>query len=171
MDKTLYIDLDGTCFEFRKDATLDEILEKGFFSSLLPFDNVIKGLKIFQDKHPEIKLKILSSILDRDYIQDDKNTLVDKYLPFIEKEDRIYVPYGKNKSDYMLASDKSHISYLLDDYTKNLEDISSKDMEGIKLINNINSTKGSWKGNSIYFDYPDWLFADELERIIVKNGG
>ena len=86
--KTLYIDLDGTCFEFKKDASLDEIMERGFFSKLYPFPNVINGLKLFHEQNPDINLKILSACLDRDYIVEEKNQLVDKHLPFIEKKDR-----------------------------------------------------------------------------------
>lgn len=84
--KTLYIDLDGTCFEFKKDASLDEIMERGFFSKLYPFPNVINGLKLFHEQNPDINLKILSACLDRDYIVEEKNQLVDKHLPFIEKK-------------------------------------------------------------------------------------
>lgn len=167
--KTLYIDLDGTCFEFKKEASLDEIMERGFFSKLYPFDNVIRGLKIFHDENPEVKMKILSSCLDRDYIQEDKNVLVDRYLPFIEKDDRIYVPYGEKKSLYMNLCDNSHKSYLLDDYTKNLEDVSNHNMTGIKLVNNINFTNGTWKGHTIHYELPDWIFAEELKRMIKED--
>jgi len=167
--KTLYIDLDGTCFEFKKDASLDEILERGFFSSLYPFDNVIRGIKTFHKENPDVKLKILSSCLDRDYILEEKNQLVDKYLPFIDKKDRIYVPYGKQKSHYMNSSDNSHESYLLDDYTKNLEDVALHNMTGIKLVNNINFTKGTWKGHTVHYELPDWIFASELKRIIKEE--
>lgn len=167
--KTLYIDLDGTCFEFKKDASLDEIMERGFFSKLYPFPNVINGLKLFHEQNPDINLKILSACLDRDYIVEEKNQLVDKHLPFIEKKDRIYVPYGQSKSKYMESEDNCNQAYLLDDYTNNLQDAKAHHIKGIKLVNNINFTKGTWKGHTIHYELPDWIFADELERMIKED--
>lgn len=162
--KTLYIDLDGTCFWFDKEATLDEILQKGYFSKLSPFGNVIEGVKIFKENNPDINLKILSCCLDRDYIETDKNKLVDKYMPYIARTDRIFIPYGTKKSDYMKDG-----SFLLDDYTANLQDVTEKGHVGIKLINDINFKKHIWKGHSIYYDFPAWLIADEISRIIKEE--
>lgn len=164
MKKTLYVDLDGTCFEFKRHESLDPLLKRGYFTNILPFSQVIQGIKEYRVAHPEVIIKTLSCCLDAAHIIEDKNTLMDKYMPFIPKEDRIFIPYGESKAQYSTTQ-----SYILDDYTPNLLEFEEFGGVGIKLINNINWNTKSWKGKIINFEYPSWMIVDILEKIINKE--
>ena len=55
-------------------------------------------------------------------------------------------------------------NYLLDDYTKNLA--SWNPNQGIKLLNGINHTRGTWQGNAVRYDKPPDILARDIARIV-----
>ena len=53
---------------------------------------------------------------------------------------------------------------LLDDYTKNLE-VWEPPAVVVKLLNDINNSKGSWKGNKISFNRSPREIATSIEKL------
>ena len=160
----LIIDLDGTCFEFHPSATLDDLMQPGYFANLLPYSNMIEGLWLFHNKYPEVEMIISSKVLNEEHIIKDKDKAVNNYLHFIKE--RKYIPYGKKKTDYLIVKPED---YLLDDYTDNLFEFEEAGGKGIKVLNGINGHHGRWKGPKIFTEYPAWLICDELERLTKLN--
>ena len=144
MNRRIFIDMDGTLAKWKNVLNADELYEQGYYLNLEPNLKLIEEIKSLIWKGEDIY--ILSSFLDGSkYALDEKNKWLDKYLPELDNERRIFVKYGDNKSDY-IKSGISNSDYLLDDYTKNLIDWKVAGGTGIKYLNGINHTKGTWKG-------------------------
>lgn len=144
MNRRIFIDMDGTLAKWKNVLNADELYEQGYYLNLEPNLKLIEEIKSLIWKGEDIY--ILSSFLDGSkYALDEKNKWLDKYLPELDSERRIFVKYGDNKSDY-IKSGISNSDYLLDDYTKNLIDWKIAGGTGIKYLNGINHTKGTWKG-------------------------
>ena len=157
--KRLFVDMDGTLAVFNKVEQIEDLYKRGYFRTLTPNENVVKAIRDIKENHPEIEVKVLSAYLsDSKYALDEKNEWLDEYLPEIPKEDRIFPPCGKDKSDYVPGG-YDYNDYLLDDYTKNLI-LWSPPGQGIKLLNGINHTHKTWKGNCI--DFNSVNIADEI---------
>lgn len=144
MSRRIFIDMDGTLAKWKNVLNADELYEQGYYLNLEPNLKIIEEIKSLIWKGEDIY--ILSSFLDGSkYALDEKNKWLDKYLPELDSKRRIFVKYGDNKSDY-IKSGISNSDYLLDDYTKNLIDWKIAGGTGIKYLNGINHTKGTWKG-------------------------
>ena len=118
----LFVDMDGTLAVFRPVNKLETLYEKGYFLNLPPHRNVVAGIQsLLQDAEFEnIEVFILSAVLsDSKYALEEKNAWLDKHLPEIDMEHRIFPPCGENKRDYIPGGIKDD-DFLLDDYTRNL---------------------------------------------------
>lgn len=164
MLKRLFVDMDGTLAVFNKVEKIEELYEEGYFKNLEPNINVVNAVKEIIKEHPEIEVKILSAHLsDSKYALKEKNEWLDKYLPEIKPEDRIFPPCGEDKGRYIEGGYGIN-DYLLDDYTHNLK-LWCPPGQGIKLLNGINHTKGTWQGDSVSFERS----GKELAEIIINR--
>ncbi len=156
----LFVDMDGTLAEFKNVDTLETLYEKDYFLNLRPNNNVLEAVrKLINDK--SIDVYVLSAYLpDSRYALDEKNAWLDKYLPELPQEKRLFVQCGKDKSTVVPGHIKPD-DYLLDDYTKNLSEWEPP-ARGIKLINGINHTNGTWQGDKIQFTHA----PEELSSMI-----
>ena len=59
--------------------------------------------------------------------------------------------------------------FLLDDYTKNLLDFNVAGGVGIKLLNNVNESKGSWFGNKVSYTMSDEQIKDAIKDIVLND--
>lgn len=142
----IFVDMDGTLAKWN-NVEFEELFEEGYYRNLEP------NMKILNEVNHLIRqgedVYILSAYLtESDYAKKEKQEWVNQYLPELPKEKQIFVPYGTNKAEYL----KEHYSpitnqdYLIDDYTKNLLEWKEYGGIGIKYLNGINHTKGTWKG-------------------------
>lgn len=163
-----FVDLDGTAAVFKPVDTLETLYEKGYFYNLEPIQNVVDAIKILMEKYPEIEIYIMSSVLsDSKYALQEKNAWIDKYLPGIDMEHRIFPPCGENKLDYIPGGVRE-TDWLLDDYTHNLT-LWEPPARGIKLLNGINHTRETWRGNRLRFDKPAEELAENMAEIILDG--
>lgn len=163
--KRLFIDMDGTLARFREADTLEILYEKGYFASLEPQKNVIDAVKVLMKNERDMDIYILSAYLtDSKYALEEKNEWLDKYLPDIRADKRIFLPCGENKKDYV-PSGLSKKDYLLDDYTKNLLNWDPPG-NGIKLINDINGRSGVWKKKAVKYSDGPISIALKIKRIV-----
>ena len=176
----LFVDMDGTIAEWRNlsinvtaeeeaksmmiEQKLNEILySPDYFLSLAPQQNVIDAVR-YINNNKLAEVFISSCVMpDKDGISptQQKQDYIDKYLPEIDKDHRIFVPDGEDKKAYIPGGVKED-DYLLDDFTKNLvrwetpsslpgtetKEIAGK---GIKLLNQVNSRKNTWTGSKISY--------------------
>ena len=158
----LFVDMDGTLAVFRVVDTLETLYEPGYFLNLEPNENVVGAVKQLIN-NPETDVYVLSSYLsDSSYALAEKNKWLDKYLPELPKEKRLFVPCGIEKSTVVPEGIRED-DFLLDDYTKNLNEWEPP-AKGIKLLNAINHTHGTWKSDRIRFDRP----PEEISRKITE---
>lgn len=164
----LFVDMDGTLAAFRKVTALEELYERGYFSGLRPQENVVTAIRRLA-RDPSVQVYVLSAALfDSHYALDEKNSWLDRYLPELGREQRIFVPCGESKALYI----SSHLcpeDILLDDYTVNLEDWRMHGGTGVKLLNGINHTRRSWDGARLSMARLPGQLADAL--LTVAKGG
>ena len=167
MSKRLFVDLDGVCAKWNAVAE-EQLFEKGYYRNLEPNKNVVEAVRHIVDTYPEIEVFVLSKYLtESQYALHEKDEWVSEYLPDIDKAHRIFVPYEMDKRD-MIPEQLRESDYLLDDYTKNFDNWQPP-AHGIKLLNGINHTKGTWQDNRISMIRDSKDLAEAMVRII-QNG-
>ena len=142
----LFFDIDGTLAEYKFEG-IEAYYDKGFFLELKPHEKVIKLAQEIISNHKEIEVFTLSAVYtDSRYSVRDKNDWLDRNLPEIDMEHRIFTPCGQNKTDY-LPGGLMPLDVLIDDFSPNL--FKWRGFAAIKMRNGINGTKNTWKGYSI----------------------
>lgn len=148
----LFVDMDGTLAEFQKVSAMEELYERGYFAQLPPQQNVVDAVRLLVHTTTPVDVFILSSVLfDSRFAMNEKNGWLNKHLPEIDRAHRIFLPCGESKAGYVPGMLREG-DCLLDDYTKNLEDWSRAGGRGVKLLNGINHTRGSWNGSRLSSD-------------------
>lgn len=161
----LFVDMDGTLAVFTPVDILETLYEKGYFLNLEPQKNVLQAVRTIVSEKPEIEVFILSAYLsDSTYALQEKNAWIDYHLPEIDKEHRVFTPCGSDKKLAIKGGIRSD-DYLLDDYTLNLNDWEPP-AKGIKLLNGINHTKGTWTRNRIRWDRQPQELADMIVSVM-----
>lgn len=168
----LFVDMDGTLAEWKNIKT-EEIEETlylpDYFKTLKPHEKVINAIKALYASG-EVEIFILSCVLpDRGSISPlkQKNEWIDIYLKEIDYKHRIFVPDGKDKKSYVPFGIRENDT-LLDDFTKNL-DKWVQIGRGIKLLNNINSSKGTWIGPRISYSENALDIKEDILDIILRG--
>lgn len=160
----LFVDIDGTLAVFKPVDTLETLYEKGYFLNLEPHENVVAAVNELT-KNDDIEVFIMSSVLsDSKYALDEKNEWINKYLPQIDMEHRIFPPCGSNKVDYIPEGVRT-TDCLLDDYTHNLT-LWQPPAKGIKLLNGINHTHGTWQHDRLDYNKSGHELAKNIIDIV-----
>ncbi len=172
MMKRLFVDMDGTLAEFKNVDTLETLFESGYFYNLAPQENVVGAIKQLVKEDNEIEVFILSAYLsDSKYALDEKNLWLDRYLPEINSEHRLFLKCGEDKREF-IASKGNEVTandFLLDDYSFNLHSWEPP-AKGIKLMNGINGNFGTWKNESLSFERSSEDLALCVKNIVLNGG-
>ena len=140
MKEKIFIDMDGTLAEFRKAEHLEDLYEKGYFLDLKPLKFLDTANKLISFTN---NVFILSAYLhDSKYALEEKKIWLKKYMPELKAESCIFVPCGKNKADYVPNLNQD--CFLIDDFSLNLLCWEESGGTGIKMLNGINGSKGTW---------------------------
>jgi 5'(3')-deoxyribonucleotidase len=165
MKQRLFIDMDGTLAVFKPVDTLEVLYEKGYFENLEPIPFTIQAAKIIMQYHSDIEVYILSAYLsDSDFALMEKNNWLDKNLPEMPEERRIFSPCGEDKKMYIPDGIRP-TDYLLDDYTKNLMQWQPP-ARGIKLLNGINHTRETWAHDRIWYKKDPTILAKNIVDVM-----
>lgn len=163
--KRLFVDMDGTLAEFKQIDALEQLYEKGYFENLQPQMAVVEAVKIISKECPDIEVYILSAVLsDSQYALQEKNAWLDRYLPEIDKSHRLFPPCGSDKKD-VIKDGITEKDFLLDDYTLNLN-AWEPPARGIKLLNGINHTNGSWQKAMVLWNRMPETLASDIAGIV-----
>lgn len=144
--KRIFLDMDGTLARFNVPNALNRFEnEIGFFANLKAY----KGIDIINEMCEYGNVYIMSAS-PHNRADADKIEWIRKYLPNMPIENIIICRIGENKAEIVeqtlniILDDEC---YLLDDYTKNLQEWENMGGIGIKRITHCadNSTK-KWKG-------------------------
>ena len=142
----IFLDLDGTLARFNVPNALERFdKEEGFFARLKAY----KDIEVVNELAKTNKLFIISAS-PNEQADKDKMIWINKYLPNIDVKNITICRLGQSKAK--IIQDKYNITindkcYLLDDYTKNLNEWENFGGKGIKRLTTVsdNSTK-KWKG-------------------------
>ncbi len=140
MRKRIFVDMDGTLANFHSEVRyLERMFEKGFFENLKPYQNMVDAINMLLVYPESYEVFILSACVDGEppYCQEEKNKWIDKYLPDIDSEHRIFTKMGVPKSEYIEGGITTK-DVLIDDYNKNLEEWQVFGGKAIKCKNDIN---------------------------------
>lgn len=154
---TVYFDMDGVLAKWDPNAKTEDTYKKDYFLYCEEEKVVTEVINILKEKYT---VKILSHAYGKNAI-DAKNKWLDKIG--LTDIDRIFVPYGNKKSNYI---NKDETNVIIDDYTKNLNDWQKDGNIAIKFRNRINGTKGTWTGPSVKYDMSVKEIVDKIENII-----
>lgn len=167
--KRLFVDIDGTLANWMQACSIEDCFLKGYFEKLSPQESIIFMIKRFLKNHEDVEVYVLSSVLDTPYAIPEKKKWLKKWIPEIEEDKYIFVPYGEEKNKYIKNINKD--DYLLDDYTINLLAWHKAGGTGIKCKTHSNNTNKTWKGPYIHIDFPPILLDEMLENIIYNGNG
>ena len=142
---TIYVDMDGVLAKWNTKATVEDTKKKGYFLAREPEEKMVNLVKTLRKLG--VKVCVLSSAYPNGYAAVEKSSWLDRI--FDKALDRIFVPYGANKADYISSNCES---ILIDDYTENLREWEKSGSRAVKFYNGINGTKGTWMGKSISLD-------------------
>ena len=156
----LFVDMDGTVAKWEKGKTLHELCAPGYFANLEPMVNVVTAVKMMMGYGYPVF--ILSAVLQGCDAERDKNLWLNKHLN-VPYANRLFVPYGESKVD-MLSRFAYPGDMMLDDFSANLYEIAASGLgvTPVKILNGINNTKGSWKGERIDASLTPFQIRDRI---------
>ena len=173
-DCRIFVDMDGTLARFHDEVKyLERMWEEGFFKQLKPFEEICSAIKLLKLKNPDAEIYILSAAIEGEppYCQQQKHEWLDKYLPEIDREHRIFTTIGKPKADFIKGGIRM-TDILIDDYNKGLEEWEKYGGTAVKCVNNINH-KGLvgplWEGKLIHNDKLPPVIASDIVEIVDKT--
>ena len=162
--KRLFVDMDGTLAEFNPTKKLADLYEEGYFKNLRPYQSVVDAVRYIIQNNPAVEVYVLSAYLtDSEYALAEKKEWLDQHLPELDSEHRLFCPCGSDKGAVVPGGIR-HTDRLLDDYTHNLM-LWSPPGIGLKLLNGINDTHKTWKGERISKEQT----GKELAEAIIKD--
>lgn len=164
----IFVDMDGVLAVYDEDI-VEHMHKEGYFANRPVVNTMIEVVKHLVKKKYEVY--ILTSCIDSEHCRQEKADWLDKYLPEVKKENRIYVNYGDVKARYAeLHSDyEGRVNLLIDDYTENLDKWDLSGSLPVKVMNGLNGTKGTWLssgGSRINFDCPPERNVRIIESLI-----
>lgn len=153
-----FIDMDGTLAKWNRVDYFERLYEKGYYKNLSPMNKVVEAVRKLIAEGEDV-YSLSAYLTDSKYALDEKNEWLNEHLPELDHNHRIFVPYGADKSQF-IENGINENDYLLDDYTQNLLQWEQSNGTGVKLLNDINHTQGTWQGLFVYHDSS--LIAESL---------
>lgn len=162
--RRIFVDMDGVLAVWQNNVPLEEVTAAGYFRQLPAVKNVINAINLLT-KQQNFETYILSSVFNDDHSIQEKEEWLDSQNVQIDKKHRLFVPYGKVKSEFVaeqigLLED----DILIDDFSHNLREWHGI---GIKMLNGINGTKGTWRGYVVRNNMPSEILEKQLRGIIL----
>lgn len=176
----LFVDMDGCLTEWRnivlkinnieqKDAIVRKLnkilLSPGYFRSLSPHQNVVDAINKLNE---EYEVYILSCAIKKDSEPNpktEKKEWLGEFTPKIDDAHIIFVPDGEDKTKYIPGGVQSN-DVTLDDYSPKLRDFEKAGGIGVKLLNDVNESKGSWRGSCISKDSSPEEIVRDLKSLL-----
>ena len=160
----VFVDLDGVLARWNVEASVEDTFTPGFFLTREPEPEAIAAVRLMREKG--LNVYILSCAYQNGLAEPEKVAWLAK--AGLSDIPRIFVPYGKRKSDYAGTAD---VSVLLDDYSRNLHEWKAEGNIGCKFYNGINGTHGTWDGYSVSCNMTAKEIAAEITAIVREQAG
>ena len=141
----LYVDMDGVLARWNSNASIEETHMPGYFLTPDCETKVAELIRMLYDNDHD-SVCLLSSVYPDGTAMADKISWLN--ANHLEDIPRIFVPYGQDKNLYVPHGP----NVLLDDFSRNLHAWEKHGYTGIKFLNGINGTRGTWHGYCIHHD-------------------
>lgn len=151
----IFFDMDGVLAKWQWVGP-DTLALPGYFKGLAPDESAVKAAKTLAAQ-ASTEVYVLSAVMN-DAAEKEKNEWLDKYVPFVPKQNRIFVPYGTDKST-ILPEGETDQCILVDDFNPNL--FQWKGLP-IKYLNGINGSSGKWDGFTVSHDSNPTIIAASI---------
>lgn len=141
--KRIFIDMDGVLCEYNTGAELSDLEKAGYFANLRPCRKMVKAVRhLLSSRRAEVY--ILSAVLSQcaERSREEKNQWLDRYLPEIGADHRIFTLCGESKAEAVHGIKKSDV--LCDDHSPNLQEWIRSGGSGVKILNGINGLSGTF---------------------------
>ena len=87
----IFVDMDGTLVTWKPAKSLENLLERGYFRNMPPYETVVSAIKTLIGWGANVF--VLSAYMEENpYSVDEKNEWLDEFIPEIEKDKRIFCP-------------------------------------------------------------------------------
>lgn len=143
----IFVDMDGTLAKWN-NVEFEQLYEEGYYRNLEPNQKLVDEVNSLIRQGEDVY--ILSCYLsDSEFALKEKKEWCKEHLPELSDNKYIFVPFGESKAkvfDKRGLSPITNHDYLIDDYTKNLLEWKEMGGIGVKYLNGINNTKGTWRG-------------------------
>lgn len=164
MSNKIIFDMDGTLNYWDTNAHISKVAAPGYMRERKPIPSMVNATKLLLDWGYEVW--IASSVLPYEHAIPDKNFWLDNVMPWISEENRLFIPYGKNKAT-ALKSIVETGDIFVDDYTENLiavnDALCMTGLTCVKAVNDINDTHHSWPGKRVSVYSEARSIAETLE--------
>ena len=142
--KRVYIDMDGVLAEYRPDATDEDYVSAGYYLGLAPRPAMVDAVRFLVDSDIA-DVFVLSSVIAgvESAAVAEKNAWLDRYLPQIDRSHRVFPLCGTSKAEAVNGIGRGDV--LCDDYSHNLENWHQAGGTAVKIINECNGKKGSFR--------------------------
>ena len=161
----LFVDMDGTLAQFHAENNyLERMYEPGFFEELRPYNNVVGAIRRYSTSHPETEVFVLSAAIDSQHCAAEKHNWLDKHLPEIDRQHRVFVPMGEDKAAAVPGGIRASDT-LLDDYNVNLDSWQQAGGRSVKCVNHINhrGLNGElWNSELVHYNAYDRVISGKL---------
>lgn len=169
----IFVDMDGTLAKWN-NVEFEQLYEEGYYRNLEPNQDILNEVNELIKQGEDVY--ILSCYLkDSKYALQEKKKWCQEYLPNLSEDKYVFVPFGESKAkvfDKRGLSPITNHDYLIDDYTKNLLEWKEMGGIGVKYLNGINHTKGTWQGFRLDIHYGGTFGIEKLldiEKTYIKD--
>jgi hypothetical protein len=142
MKAKIFFDMDGVLAKWDTASSVEDTFLPGYFLSRDADASMVESLNGLIRRGYDVH--VLSAVYPGAIYQEEKRQwLLNNGIT----AEPIFLPCGDNKANYV-ALEAGQKGILIDDYTRNLNlwESSGTAFVGIKYLNGINSTKGTWRG-------------------------
>lgn len=151
----IFFDMDGVLAKWQWVGP-DTLALPGYFKGLTPDESAIGAAKILSVSI-STEMYVLSAVMN-DVAKAEKGEWLDKYVPFIPKQNRVFVPYGTDKSN-IISKKETDLCVLVDDFNQNLFQWRGLP---IKYMNGVNGSSGKWDGFTVSHDSKPAIIATSI---------
>ena len=159
----LYFDMDGVLAKWDPTSSIEDTYQSGYFLEREE-ETTVKEL-ILGLMRDGYAVSILSAAYEEGTAKQDKKKWLENHG--LGEVPAVFVPYGADKNDYVAPGKQ----VLLDDFSKNLHAWEKAGNTGVKFLNGINGTHGTWKGYIITNRMSAEQMAVVLKAVVEETGG
>ena len=168
-DVVIFCDMDGVLAQWEPGCTYERTWEPNYFLNRDLEPSVKEALLLLVEAG--FNVCILSAAYMNGIAEVDKTNWLDNNG--MEILDRLFVPCGRNKADFVMSNEG--VTYiLLDDYNPNLISWRNEKRENskfiaVKFLNGLNGGTGTWDGPTIYHRSSGEVIANTLADLAVMS--